>query len=232
VAVSPAASTVEQVAQSVILVDGRHKPALLTELLADRAMARTLVFTRTKHGADKLTRHLASSAIEAAAIHGNKSQSQRERALRGFRVGRTRVLVATDIAARGIDVEGVTHVINFDLPNIPESYVHRIGRTARAGASGVAISFCGADEHPHLRGIETLIRQRLPMTDRRDNPPAATSQSRVAPAVGSAARLPSNQKRGQSGAAANGHKPRLQGSVQRPKGKRAGAKTRSHASAG
>jgi ATP-dependent RNA helicase RhlE len=127
-------------------------------LLRDTSFARILVFTRTKHGADRVVRHLVGAGIDATAIHGNKSQPQRERALAGFREGRTRVLVATDIAARGIDVECVSHVINFELPNVPEDYVHRIGRTARAGAAGTAISFCSDEERPHLRDIEKLIR--------------------------------------------------------------------------
>jgi ATP-dependent RNA helicase RhlE len=167
VAVVPHTTTVERVEQQVILVEGRRKPALLAELMIDKAVDRALVFTRTKRGADRVTRHLADAGIGATAIHGNKSQGQREHALAGFRAGRTRVLVATDIAARGIDVEAVSHVINFDLPNIPESYVHRIGRTARAGAGGIAISFCDVEERPYLRSIEALIRQQLPVQDRR-----------------------------------------------------------------
>ncbi|MGE5539428.1 MAG: DEAD/DEAH box helicase [Gemmatimonas sp.] len=167
VAVTPVATPVETIDQSVIFVDTPQKRGLLAEILGDASMGRTLVFTRTKHGADRVVRHLDSSGIGSAAIHGNKSQSQRERALGAFREGRTKVLIATDIAARGIDVDGVTHVINFDLPNIPESYVHRIGRTARAGASGVAISFCDAEERAYLRDIEKLIRRQIPATDRR-----------------------------------------------------------------
>ncbi len=120
-----------------------------------------LVFTRTKHGADRVVRHLVNAGIEATAIHGNKSQPQRERALAGFRDGQTRVLVATDIAARGIDVDGVSHVINFELPNVPEDYVHRVGRTARAGAAGTAIAFCSDEERPYLRDIEKLTRCSL-----------------------------------------------------------------------
>jgi ATP-dependent RNA helicase RhlE len=170
VAVVPHTTTVERVEQQVILVEGRQKPALLAELMTDKAVDRALVFTRTKRGADRVTRYLAEAGIGATAIHGNKSQAQREHALAGFRAGRTRVLVATDIAARGIDVEAVSHVINFDLPNIPESYVHRIGRTARAGAGGVAVSFCDAEERPYLRSIEALIRQQLPLQDRRSEP--------------------------------------------------------------
>jgi ATP-dependent RNA helicase RhlE len=168
VAVAPVATTVERVEQGVIFVDGAGKRNLLTDILRnDRAksgeMGRTLVFTRTKHGADKVVKHLEQVGMQADAIHGNKSQPQRERALAAFRSGQVKVLVATDIAARGIDVDGVTHVINFDLPNVPESYVHRIGRTARAGAAGMAISFCDAQERAFLRDIEKLIRTRVPV---------------------------------------------------------------------
>jgi ATP-dependent RNA helicase RhlE len=135
--------------------------ALAEDYLKDPVCARVLVFTRTKHGADRVVRHLVSAGIEATAIHGNKSQPQRERALAGFRDGRTRVLVATDTAARGIDVDGVSHVINFELPNVPEDYVHRVGRTARAGAAGTAIAFCSDEERPYLRDIEKLTRCSL-----------------------------------------------------------------------
>ncbi len=162
VTVTPPSSTAELIEQRVIHVAAREKPALLARLMGDDAIARALVFTRTKRGADRVTRHLTAAGVSASAIHGNKSQGQREQALAAFRSGSARVLVATDIAARGIDVDGITHVINFELPNIPESYVHRIGRTARAGAAGAAISFCDAEEREHLRGIETLIRRRLP----------------------------------------------------------------------
>ena len=126
---------------------------------------RALVFTRTKHGADRLVRSLVKAGIAAQAIHGNKSQSQRDRVLTGFRKGEVRTLVATDIAARGIDVDGISHVVNFDIPNVPETYVHRIGRTARAGAKGVAISLCDAEEAVFLRDIEKLIRMSIPATD-------------------------------------------------------------------
>ena len=165
VAVTPVATTAERVEQKVIFVEATRKRALLAQILRDARMGRTLVFTRTKHGADKVTQHLEAAGLSAAAIHGNKSQGQRERALAAFKEGKVRVLVATDIAARGIDVDGVTHVVNFDLPNVPEAYVHRIGRTARAGHAGVAISFCDASERPHLRGIEKLIRARLPVEE-------------------------------------------------------------------
>ena len=163
IAVAPAATTVERVAQSVILVSAERKRDLLTALLRDPGFRRVLVFTRTKHGADRVVRHLVAAGIDAAAIHGNKSQPQRERALAGFRDGSGRVLVATDIAARGIDVDDVSHVINFELPNVPEDYVHRIGRTARAGAMGTAVAFCSDEERPHLRSIEKLTKLAVPV---------------------------------------------------------------------
>jgi ATP-dependent RNA helicase RhlE len=169
VAVTPAATTVERIEQRVIHVDRAGKPALLAEVLRENGVERTLVFTRTKRGADRVVRALAKSGLAAEAIHGNKSQNQRERVLGAFRAGRLRTLVATDIAARGIDVDGISHVINYDLPNIPESYVHRIGRTARAGAGGVAISFCDAEERAYLRDIEKLIRMTIPSSDRRSD---------------------------------------------------------------
>jgi ATP-dependent RNA helicase RhlE len=164
VEVTPAATTTERVNQSVIHVDQPGKLALLNELLKDNNMTRTLVFTRTKHGADKVVRGLAQANYTASAIHGNKSQANREKALAGFKAGKIMVLVATDIAARGIDIDGVSHVINFDLPHVPESYVHRIGRTARAGAEGSAIALCAGDERSLLRDIERTIRMSIPVT--------------------------------------------------------------------
>jgi ATP-dependent RNA helicase RhlE len=164
VAVTPQATTVERIAQRIVHVDRGNKPKMLAEILREEKVDRVLVFTRTKHGADKVVRGLNNEGISADAIHGNKSQNQRERVLKNFRDGRLRTLVATDIAARGIDVEGVSHVINFDIPNIAESYVHRIGRTARAGAEGIAISLCSHDELPYLRDIEKLIRMAIPAT--------------------------------------------------------------------
>jgi ATP-dependent RNA helicase RhlE len=163
VAVAPVATTAERVEQTVIFVPTGRKQALLETVLRDPAVERVLVFTRTKHGADKVVRGLDKAGIAGAAIHGNKSQPQRERALAAFKNGTCRVLVATDIAARGIDVEGVTHVVNYDLPNVAESYVHRIGRTARAGASGLAISFCNDEERAYLRDIEKLTRLKVPV---------------------------------------------------------------------
>jgi len=165
VAVAPISSTVEQVAQHVFFVDKAKKRGLLADLLRDPELKHTIVFSRTKHGANRIVRELGKAGIRAEAIHGNKSQGARTRALDAFRDGSLSVLVATDIAARGIDVEGVTHVINFDLPNVPETYVHRIGRTARAGASGVALSFCDREERSHLASIERLIGKRLIQSD-------------------------------------------------------------------
>ena len=168
VAVTPVASTVERITQRIIQVDHSAKPALLAQLLKQEPVNRALIFTRTKHGADKVVKGLARAGITADAIHGNKSQNHRERVLAAFRTGEIRTLVATDIAARGIDVDGISHVVNFDLPNVPETYVHRIGRTARAGADGVAISLvAGAEEMAYLRDIEKLIRIALPKEDRR-----------------------------------------------------------------
>ncbi|NEW92985.1 ATP-dependent helicase [Rhodopseudomonas sp. BR0M22] len=167
VAVTPVSSTVERINQRVIQLDHSAKPAVLAQLLKDENINQALVFTRTKHGADKVVKGLARAGITADAIHGNKSQNYRERVLAAFRTGELRTLVATDIAARGIDVDGVSHVVNFDLPNIPETYVHRIGRTARAGAEGTAISLCAGEEMAYLRDIEKLIKVSLPKEDRR-----------------------------------------------------------------
>jgi ATP-dependent RNA helicase RhlE len=185
VAVTPSATTVEKVSQRVYFVDKAEKRGLLEWLLTDRSISRALVFTRTKHGANKVVEQLAKARppVRAEAIHGNKSQGARERALSNFKSGATRVLVATDIAARGIDVEAISHVINYDLPNIPESYVHRIGRTARAGAEGAAISFCDHEEREFLVDIERLIRQHVPrVVDHpfaaREAPPPETSLHR------------------------------------------------------
>ena len=162
VSVVPASTTAERVEQQVVLVNQTEKQALLTILIQEEGIDRALVFTRTKHGADRVVKLLAGNGIAANAIHGNKSQPQRERALAAFKSGEVPILVATDIAARGIDISGVSHVFNFELPNVPEQYVHRIGRTARAGASGIAISFCADDERPYLKDIEKLTRQKVP----------------------------------------------------------------------
>ena len=190
VAVTPVASTAERIEQKVIFCETRAKQRLLEHLLADRSIARALVFTRTKHGANRVVKNLATAGVAADAIHGNKSQSQRERALAAFREGQARLLVATDIAARGIDVDGVTHVINFDLPNVPESYVHRIGRTARAGSEGIAISFCDREERAYLRDIERLTRKRIEVIE---NPLGPDAEQ--APTAPEARRQPSRDAR-------------------------------------
>jgi len=165
VEVTPPATTVEKIDQRINLVEHSNKPLLLKSILEDQTIESVLVFTRTKHGADRVVKHLIRVDIDAAAIHGNKSQGARERALGGFRAGKIRVLVATDIAARGIDVSQISHVINYDLPNDPKGYVHRIGRTARAGRKGVAISFCDDSERKLLKDIEKCIKYRVPVDE-------------------------------------------------------------------
>jgi ATP-dependent RNA helicase RhlE len=192
VAVTPVSSTAEKVRQWVLHVERGNKRALLKEVLRDPTMTRVLVFTRTKHGANRVAEELDRKGVPSAAIHGNKSQNARQRALDAFKAGRIRVLVATDIAARGIDVDGVTHVINFELPDEPESYVHRIGRTARAGASGIALSFCDVEERGALRDIERLIKSRVPVVA--DHPFAGVAAP--APAEGSAHDRPPSGRRG------------------------------------
>jgi ATP-dependent RNA helicase RhlE len=161
VQVTPVGSTVQQIDQSVYFVDKGAKPSLLVKYLNDNGITRALVFTRTKHGADKVSRYLEKSGIRAAALHGNKTQGQRRRALEAFTSQKPPVMVATDVAARGLDIDNVSHVINYDLPNVPESYVHRIGRTGRAGASGFAVSFCDPEERSYLRDIERLTKQSI-----------------------------------------------------------------------
>ncbi|SEB98585.1 ATP-dependent RNA helicase RhlE [Paenibacillus sp. GP183] len=160
--ITPVSSTADRIEQSIYLVDKANKQNQLNHLLQDKSIASALVFTRTKHGADRVVRELTKVKISAQAIHGNKSQNARQSALSNFKSGVTRVLVATDIAARGIDIEELSHVINFNLPNIPETYVHRIGRTGRAGLSGIAISFCEIEEIPYLKDIEKLIGKTIP----------------------------------------------------------------------
>lgn len=161
VEVTPVSSTAEMITQSVMLVDRENKRALLNHILKNERLKKVIVFSRTKHGANKIVDFLEKNGIIAEAIHGNKSQTARQRALDNFKAGKIRVLIATDIAARGIDIDDITHVINFDLPNESESYVHRIGRTARAGASGIAISFCDSEEKAFLRDIEKLIGKKI-----------------------------------------------------------------------
>ncbi|MEG0770042.1 MAG: DEAD/DEAH box helicase [Ruthenibacterium sp.] len=170
VMVTPPATTVEKIDQSLYFVDKGNKRYLLASLLKNAAVTNALVFTRTKHGADRVVRELSHEGIEAMAIHGNKSQNARQDALGRFKDGRIRVLIATDIAARGIDVSGLSHVFNYDLPNIPETYVHRIGRTARAGQEGIAISFCDFEEKAYLSDIEKLIKTQIPVVTKHDWP--------------------------------------------------------------
>jgi ATP-dependent RNA helicase RhlE len=164
VSVTPTATTVDRIEQSVTMVNQTEKTALLTLMLQGPGIERALVFSRTKHGADKIVRQLEAAGIAANAIHGNKSQPQRERAIAAFKSGQVKVLIATDIAARGIDIPGVSHVVNFDLPDVPEQYVHRIGRTARAGAEGIAVAFCSHEERGNLRDIERTTRLKIAVT--------------------------------------------------------------------
>ncbi len=207
VAVTPVSSTAERIEQHLYFVDKKDKPRLLVHLLkSDPSIQHTLVFTRTKHGANRVVQQLDKAGLRAAAIHGNKSQGARERAMNGFRSGELRLLIATDIAARGIDVEGITHVINYDLPNVPETYVHRIGRTGRAGAAGVALSFCEAEERPYLVDIERLTKQHLtrieghPFEASEPPPPMTDLKGRGAPQ-----RAPQSQRPQSNGASRNGN---------------------------
>jgi ATP-dependent RNA helicase RhlE len=163
VEVTPVSSTAKTVVQSMYFVEKSKKIDLLTHILKDSSIERVLVFMRTKHASDEVVRDLLSNDIHAEAIHGNKSQHARQRALSNFKTGDTRVLVATDIAARGIDIENLTHVLNYELPNEPETYVHRIGRTGRAGASGIAFSFCDREEMGLLRDIQKLLGKTVPV---------------------------------------------------------------------
>ncbi len=180
VEVSPKTVTVERIDQRVFFVGKGNKRALLARLLLDPALARVLVFTRTKRGANRVAEQLSRAGVATEALHGNKSQNARQLALKKFRTGRSRVLVATDVASRGIDVEDVTHVINYEVPDLPESYVHRVGRTARAGAEGIALSFCDPTERAYLRNIERLTKRPIAVVESRpiDNesgsPPRAT----------------------------------------------------------
>ena len=165
VSVTPVSSTFDIINQQIYFIDKGNKNALLVELLKDKNIKTALVFTRTKHGADKVVKILIKNNIKAEAIHGNKTQNARQRALTNFKAQTTRILVATDIAARGIDVDNLEYVINYEIPNIPETYVHRIGRTGRAGAKGTAISFCDAEEKAYLRDVEKLIAKKIPVVD-------------------------------------------------------------------
>jgi ATP-dependent RNA helicase RhlE len=205
VAVTPVSSTVEAVDQSVYLVDKNDKRALLQQLLSDGAISRALVFTRTKHAANRVAEYLGKVGVEADAIHGNKSQGARERALARFKRGESRVMVATDIAARGIDIDNLSHVVNFDLPNVPETYVHRIGRTGRAGASGIAVSFCDQEEREYLADIERLIARTVRRIDDHSLRPSWASERGPGPSGGSRPQAPSAPRAGQSHSPRHGH---------------------------
>ncbi len=196
VTINPEQTTAERVAQRVYHVPKREKISLLAHLLQEQPEDTNLVFSRTKHGADKIVRKLRKSGIEADAIHGNKSQNARQKALKRFKAGKTHVLVATDIAARGIDVEELARVINYNLPNVPETYVHRIGRTGRAQASGVAVSFCDGDERPYLRDIQKLIDQRIDVVT--EHPFLEGLTDREAPSQSAPAPKPTAHKTGKS----------------------------------
>jgi ATP-dependent RNA helicase RhlE len=181
VEVAPVSSTADTINQVVYFIDKVNKMALLVDLLKDKKIERVLVFTRTKHGADKVVKDLVKVNINAQAIHGNKSQNARQNALNNFKAKITRVLVATDIAARGIDISELTHVINYELPNIPESYVHRIGRTGRAEASGIAIAFCDAEEKEYLRDIQKVIGKQIPVIENHPYPLTNHTVTKEAP---------------------------------------------------
>lgn len=205
---APAASPAEAVAQSVYLVMRQNKPALLQRVLNRPNMGRALIFTRTKHGADRVVKQLGRVGVQAGAIHSNKSQNARTQALKGFKSGHVQVLVATDIASRGIDVDEITHVINYDLPNLPDTYVHRIGRTARAGASGVALSFCDHEEIKHLKAIERLIRTEIEIREDESDllfTPSRTPKARKPQQDGHSKGRPAhwNKRRSKSGRGSN-----------------------------
>ncbi|GHA53917.1 DEAD/DEAH box helicase [Pontibacter akesuensis] len=209
VEVTPISSTVNTIKQAVYYVKKNDKKNLLLHLLKDGSIDRALVFTRTKHGADRVARDISKAGVQAEAIHGNKSQNARVRALDNFKKSQTRVLVATDIAARGIDVDELSHVINFELPNEPETYVHRIGRTGRAGASGVALSFCDAEETPYLASIQKLISKSVPVIDNHPFPLTAKDFAEAASTI----KQQKQQKRG-----GGGRRPSSGGGSSRPAG--------------
>lgn len=218
VEVTPVSSTAELIQQKVLFVDKSQKRDLLRHVLKDPSMKRVIVFTRTKHGANKVVEVLVKNNISSAAIHGNKSQTARQNALENFRVGRVRVLVATDIAARGIDIDDISHVINFEIPNISESYVHRIGRTARAGASGQALSFCDAEEKAFLKDIEKVIGQSIPVDMDHPYHSQEVMTSRTLSKGKAKAQI---EARGSRGGGRDGHRPSSKSnnrSRQRPQG--------------
>ena len=221
VAVTPPASTVDLIEQQLCFVEKQEKIGLLVHFLKQPSVHRSLVFTRTKHGADKVVNKLRKAGIFGQAIHGNKSQGARTRALDGFKNGNTPVLVATDIAARGIDVEEISHVFNFDLPNEPETYVHRIGRTGRAGTEGIAIAFCAQDERPYLRDIEKLIQSHIDRMEEHPHrsPLGAPSPTDLKPSRAHQRQQPGNRRPG-------GNRPRGGPRGNRPRGGRGGGQRR------
>jgi ATP-dependent RNA helicase RhlE len=205
VAVTPESTTVDRVNQRVLFVEQPRKRALLAELFDDQGFKRVIVFTRTKRGADRVAKSLEQVGVDAAAIHGDKSQGQRERALADFKAGKVRALVATDIAARGIDIDAVSHVVQYELPNVPEAYVHRIGRTARAGADGSAVAFCADDERTLLRDIQKVTRQTIPSFDRRNDRQLGAATAAMPEPAGKPDRV---DTRGAAGPHRGEHKPK------------------------
>jgi ATP-dependent RNA helicase RhlE len=228
VRVAPAATTVEKVQQSLVFIEGPRKRALLAELFDDPSITRALVFTRTKRGADRVAKYLEQSDVTAAAIHGDKTQPQRERALAAFKSGQVRALIATDIAARGIDVDGVSHVIQYELPQVPEAYVHRIGRTARAGAAGIAISFCADDERGLLKDIQKLTRQTIASFDRRNDKRLGAITAATTSGPSAEQSLPQAKPRSQNGQHRSpkpyGHRPNGGGQGQPNRNRRRGGR--------
>ncbi|ODT88751.1 DEAD/DEAH box helicase [Phenylobacterium sp. SCN 70-31] len=227
VSVTPQATTVERINQRVLFVEQQRKRALLAELFDDASFKRVIVFTRTKRGADRVARGLEQVGVDAAAIHGDKSQGQRERALAAFKAGEVRALVATDIAARGIDIDAVSHVVQFELPNVPEAYVHRIGRTARAGADGSAVAFCADDERGLLKDIEKVTRQRIPSFDRRNDRQLGAATAALPEPAGKAERPERGQGRPQGRPQG-----KAEGKSQPHRGGHAPKRNRSHAGGG
>ena len=215
VEVTPVSSTAEKIEQSIYYVDKNDKKNLLIYILKDKTIATALVFTRTKHGADRIVKDLIKVGVKAEAIHGNKSQNARQRALTNFKAKTTRILVATDIAARGIDVDELTHVINYELPNVPETYVHRIGRTGRAGNSGISFSFCDGEEKEYLDDIEKLIAIKIPVQE--DHPYAMSWQSLMSGAAAAKVKGKSKPSRGARPERTE-HKPNLSGAKRQPGG--------------
>jgi ATP-dependent RNA helicase RhlE len=240
VEVTPSATTVEKIDQRLIFIEAPRKRALLAELFEDASFTRTLVFTRTKRGADRVAQYLDKAGIAAAAIHGDKSQGQRERALLSFKNGEVRALVATDIAARGIDVHLVSHVIQYELPQVPEAYVHRIGRTARAGSTGSAISFCADDERGLLKDIQKVTRQTIPTFDRRNDKGLAVMAAAIESMPSAEQALPQAKDKNRGGGGGGGgrgrggdnrgQQPRPQG--ERPAGERPQGERHAHARPG